>query len=327
MGARWLHSLLGGPIPTERRATCSDCAMTAPDPFPGASPFDPETKCCTFFPNLASFQVGGLLSDDDPSVASGRATVAARIAEGLNTTPFGVGRPAIFTEIYTPGSSFGQAKALRCPYYIEDGGLCGIWRHRESTCATWFCKHERGRIGFDFWRATRLLFQAVEQRLAFVLAEELGVDREALLALERAPFQLCRDEDAGHYAAMWGPWAGREHEYFVETARRAEPLAWTDVRARCGEVLDEPAREFEAALAFLRNDQPLPEFTRVVMHEPISASGTRVRLRTYSEYDPLDLPAKVSAALPLLDDRPVAEVPEIDAELLRRLIDYGVVEG
>lgn len=330
---RWLRDLLGRDIPAEPRATCGDCAMRRPDEFDAAR-FDERTKCCTFFPELASYHVGGLLLDDDPTMARGREKVAERVRAGVNSSPFGVGRPAIFLEIYTPEVSFGQTRALRCPYYIdEDGGLCGVWRHREATCATWFCKHERGHLGIAFWTAVRRLLVLVELRLAFALAEELGIEHDALEALARLPFGIIRSEDEGFYDAMWGRWAGRELEFFVETAKLVAPLSWGDVRARLGDRLDAGVEAVAAALAAL-DETRVPELARVVRLEPLAIRGDRVRLRTYSDYDPLDLPLDVARKIRLFDERPVPAAVDAAAEdgveltpaTVRALFDYGILE-
>jgi hypothetical protein len=321
---RWLRAFLGGPIPAEPRTTCGDCAMLRADPM-GARRFEPRTKCCTFFPQLASFEVGGLLLDEDPAIARGRERMRERIAEGLQASPLGVGRPAIFTQIYTPESSFGHAQALRCPYYVDDeGGGCGIWRHREATCATWFCKHERGQLGLTFWNRIHELLKTVEHGLAWAIAVELGIDRDALVAIEPAPFDLSREEEPDHYRGIWGPWAGREIAYYEECARRVAPLAWTDVRARCGAFLDghvERAREAQRAL----ETRPLPSQLQVAVHERVGSDGTRVRLRTYSNYNPLDVPTAVADAIPRFATASVAEVG-LDDATVRQLLDYGVLE-
>jgi hypothetical protein len=330
---RWLLSLLGGAIPTEPRTTCGACPMVAGDDLPSER-FDPRTKCCTFFPNLASHQVGGLLLDDDPGMAHGKALVAERVREGAGVSPYGLGRPEIFVRLYRMEASFGHARGLRCPYYIDaDGGMCGVWRHRESTCAMWFCKHERGRVGHTFWDAVRALMTLVERRLAVVIGLELGIDRGALIALENTPFELSRAEHPDHYAALWGPWAGREAEYFMECARRVAPLSWDEVRARCGGIIDDEVQAVEAMLRHL-HDTELPPTAQLVRHEQLGADRTRVRLRTFSSFDPLDVPVAVAHALAYFDGGPIAraveraaaEGVELDEPLVRKLLDFEVLE-
>src|SRR5262249_25897066 len=59
-----------------------------------------------------------------------------------------------------------------------------------------------------------------------------------------------------------------------------------------------------AALAAL-DDTRVPELAGVVHVEPLGIRGNRVRLRTYSDYDPLDLPLDVARKIHLFNERPV----------------------
>src|SRR5687767_5199250 len=74
----WIDQLLGSAIPPETVATCHDCAMlprAGEEVVPGEDRFSPRVKCCTFQPSLPNFLVGRILSDEDPAMAAGRATV------------------------------------------------------------------------------------------------------------------------------------------------------------------------------------------------------------------------------------------------------------
>jgi hypothetical protein len=139
--ARWMAELLAGPIPDETAATCDRCAMCVPD---AARSFRPDTKCCTFLPTLHNFLVGRVLADSDPESATGRATVIARMQKKVGVNPLGLGPTRAHNLIYEDGGHavFGKSRALLCPHYLD--GMCGVWKHRESTCATWFCKYVRG---------------------------------------------------------------------------------------------------------------------------------------------------------------------------------------
>src|SRR5262245_26034784 len=95
--ARWMDELLGQPIAPERSATCDSCAMVAPPTEATAGSafyFSPETKCCTYLPQLPNFLVGRVLRDDDPDAATGRATVEKRIDARSGVTPMGLQRTA-----------------------------------------------------------------------------------------------------------------------------------------------------------------------------------------------------------------------------------------
>ena len=97
--AAWLAQILGAPIPAESNATCEACAMVADRPEGGASleqGFNPETKCCTYLPELWNYLVGGVLDDQDVD-ARGRASVEARIDRGLAVGRWASGAHGRFT--------------------------------------------------------------------------------------------------------------------------------------------------------------------------------------------------------------------------------------
>jgi hypothetical protein len=189
--ARWVGEFLGELPPDETLATCSSCAMCPPatDQRMGVRYFKPNTKCCTYMPDLPNYLAGAALIDDDPAMARGRASLTARIAARSGVVPLGVFAPPQARERYqqTAKAGFGRDAALLCPHYIADGGLCGIWRYRNSVCATYFCKHNRGGIGATFWHLLRDLLLDVERDLATWCLAELGFGPEG------AGLQLPRD--------------------------------------------------------------------------------------------------------------------------------------
>ena len=66
----------------------------------------------------------------DPAAAAGRATIEARIAKGVGVTPLGLlERRSTRCSTEASPASFGQAKSMRCPHFLEEeGGRCGVWR-------------------------------------------------------------------------------------------------------------------------------------------------------------------------------------------------------
>ncbi len=174
----WLHDLLSGVLPAEEsKATCDNCVMcqagetTSPGVF-----FDPSVRCCTYQPAIPNYLVGRILRDRDPALAAGRATVERRIEARMAVTPWGLDQSRGFRLLYDNGRAhFGRAPGLRCPHYIDsEAGTCGIWRHRPGVCATWFCKHERGKIGFEFWKQLAHLLREMERELGLWCVLELG---------------------------------------------------------------------------------------------------------------------------------------------------------
>lgn len=353
--ATWLADLLPpGGLPRERRATCDDCAMcTKADgtlPTAGAT-FRPDVKCCVFVPRLASFLVGRILRDDDPSpvAVEGRASVERRLAARVGVGPLGLDRPPGQDLVHRHAAgAFGQALGLRCPHYVDQGGgRCGIWRHREATCTTWFCQFVRGREGFEAWHAVRALLQVVEREVARWCALEAGIDAEVLAALlpggpddaappAGAPWEQLVDGrvDDRSWRWAWGPWAGREREFFLEAARRADGLAWPDVLALGGTELRARAEVVRRAAS--RHVRPATPTRLAAGRFQVVATRADGGLRvvTHSTFDAIDLPAPLLPLLARFDGRRTGEVlaelkqacnAELAPDFLRQLVDWGVL--
>jgi Fe-S-cluster containining protein len=198
-------------------------AHHAGDPPEVIGTYSNDLKCCTYTPRLPNFLVGRILADtsDDAVSVAGRSSVALRVDAGLTATPLALETPRAYGLLYEHGShaGFGVAPSLRCPHFHAATGGCGIWRHRESVCATFFCKHERGALGAQLWTAARIWFRAVEETLAWHALLELGLGDAALAHLvARAEFgdgpldaaSLGAAVDRRELQLRWGVWAGRE---------------------------------------------------------------------------------------------------------------------
>jgi hypothetical protein len=346
--ARWMDALLADPIPPETRATCEDCAMCAPEGAADADTFyfSPSVKCCSYQPKLPNYLVGRALEDRDFAFSAGRATLESRIDAGLGVTPLGVETSAMFKLIYQHGhDGFGRADALRCPHYLDEGGgRCGIWRNRNSVCATWFCKHERGAVGIAFWNRLRDLLVAVEESLATWCVLESDLERESIEALfplqtGRPPTSdLTADQLDGRVPPaiarrLWGKLLGREREFYRECAKRVETLAWRDVERIGGAPVSARARLTREAFA-LTQSQELPERLQTGTLQVISTAHDGVRVSTYSGSDPLDLAPAVFEVLPYFDGRPTVQAVgairrelgvEVEKDLVRKLSDFKIL--
>lgn len=348
--APWIADLLDGPLPHEAAATCEACAMW---PAPGEPPatglfFHADTKCCTYVPQIPNFLVGRILDDGDPALAPGRASVERRIDARLGVTPVGLVRPPVQALLYQHGASagFGRATSLRCPHYRADaGGACGIWRHRNGVCSTWFCKHGRGATGGRFWQALEQLLAIVERDLARWCLLEIGVEAGVLARL--LPRGVDRGVagvslDAGEldgtvpeaaYRALWGSWQGRERELFRRAAALVNDLRWADVARIGGAGVAAFARVVVDAHE-RHGDNGIPARLVVGPFRVVTARRERVAVVTYSPYDPLELPRLLVDVLPYFDGRPTAEALRrirrerrinVQPDLVRRLVDFGVL--
>jgi hypothetical protein len=342
-----MDDLLGGPIPQESKATCDDCAMCAkPGDEVGAEDyfFDSNVKCCSIVPDLSNFLVGGILSTggDDPVALRGRESVERRIGEGVAVTPLGLFKAPVFKLIYENiDRAFGRSLTLRCPHYVEEAGRCGIWRHRGSTCATWFCKHVRGALGKKFWRGSlEPLLNVIEKDLAQWCVLKVGIDGEVLQELfsEAQSDSLTKEHlenrcDPVRQRRIWGQWFGRERHFFVECARLVAPLSWEETLAICSPEVSIYAELTRLAYEKLLSHDVAPAL-KVGSVQLVQVTSSTSRVKSYNEYDPIDVPAEVMELLRYFDGRPteaalnaieVEKGTHLDPDLIRKLCDFELL--
>ena len=349
--ARWFDDLLSGEIPAETSATCHDCALCDTEgehQKPGSTLFNPQSKCCTYMPELPNFLAGMILADDDPTMAAGRATVEARLKAGLAVTPLGLQKPAKLKSLYQQMEvrAFGRAQIFRCPHYIsEQGGLCGVWKYRNSVCSTWFCKYVRGAAGRDFWETALLLLLNIEEDLSRWCAVKLELDETALELLMAPPSEFRQQRtltledlddlvDPDRQRNIWGNWYGREREFYLACADLVAPLGGSDVLEICGSQAKARARLTQKSYQRMTSTQ-VPERLRIG-----SFTVTEANTDYYSLYAPgiglggFRVSSRVMRLLPYFDGRRTSEtvsrVMEKEGlrftdELLMRLVDFRIL--
>lgn len=330
---RWVDALDGAPLPPERRATCGDCAMCHGG---GGDDFRPDTKCCTYVPALPCFNVGLILADDSPEAETGRRTVGERIAQRAGVMPLGIrlteGQRALYA---VERERLGRSAHVRCPHYIADQGRCGVWRHRNAVCSTWFCKHERGAIGFRLWRAVQALLEAAEEALSYwcLMRLDLGAEAIALLCQADRRAELAAAPPPGVYRTAWGRWHGRERDFYLECGRLVAELSWSQVMVIGGAPVQAASGALAVALrAYARPTMP-PGPQLVPLRQVRSRHATST-VTTYSPHDALELPTELLDALRAFDGRPIPEVLATIEEahglaltepLVQSLVDFEVL--
>jgi len=341
----WLADLLPGPLPNEPNATCESCAMLPPvdaPPEERSAYFHPSTKCCTYHPSLPNFLVGRILEDDTAELAEGRTAIEAKIDSRVGVVPFGLPAPSYFDRLYDPDITFGRSPDLRCPYYSERaGGGCGIWRHRNGVCATWYCKHARGSVALGFWRCVDQLLRAAEQALAKHCMLELNLGPEALNAILihiRPKTRLIASDlggvvDEAAYRLNWGCWLGREREFYLECSRLVAAFTWQDVVTVGGVEVKMLARivcEHYATMTKTR----VPSQLSVGVMRIVDHGEERSTVVTYSSFDPISLSNRLLAAITTFDGSSTSgALRRLEKEhgirlsrgALLKLVDFGVL--
>lgn len=276
----------------ETRATCGDCAMIGDEGDRANVRFVASTKCCTFQPQLPNYLVGALLEDASAELEEGRRRMRAHIATRTRITPRWVAPSRRYRAIYRAArfEAFGRSEALRCAYY--DDGDCTIWRYRESYCSTFFCKHDAGEDGRQFWRQLRRYLDEVEKALARHLVKKVAPELEepkTLMTLEELERRPPHPDD---YRRWWGDWEGREEELYRACAQALQDVTRSDleelvsVDAKRRLPLVEQAHDRAGSLE-------APEELRAADDVWVAPIGNTddVRVTGYSEYDPLVMPA------------------------------------
>ncbi len=319
----------------------SGTTPTAPDRY-----FRPDVKCCSYLPTLPNFLVGGVLRDDEPAARAGARSVRERIGRRVGVSPLGLGPLPDYAVLYERAAgAFGRSKALLCPHFEPELNQCGIWRHRNAVCATYFCKLVRGSVAFRFWRSLQRTLELAEVGLAKWCVLELGVESRSLDALIQAgawngtPGSLSSEAldhtvSPREYALGWAPWEGREFEFYARCAELVDRLSWIDVLAVGGQDLRAAWLITQDRYRQLR-DPGVPDRLAAGTVAGAEFLPDGVRLSTYSALDPLDVPHEVVAALRYFDGREIPQVMseiksrlgiELEASLLRKLVDFDLLK-
>ena len=333
--AAWMLELLEGPIPAEKEATCHDCPMCDRTGNRNNSGyiFNSESKCCTYIPDLPNFLVGRILKDDDPALAKGRAAFEAEFHSRLVVSPLGANPSDDYTAVYKRNIEFfGRKPNLRCPYYIEEaGGLCGIWKHRNATCATWFCKFVRGSVGVIFWKYVDHLLTSTEKFLSYWCIHQLDIGGSALEMLFPPP---PTERTSAEAQQAWGNWKGREIEFFQKCADLVDSLSWQEVERIGGAELQTYAELTRRAYQKLISSD-VPEYLNVGSWKSLTVVDDQLyRVWTYSQYDPVDLPKEILDVLHYFNGRSIKDALEIislekgislDSSYVLKLSDFGIL--
>lgn len=313
-------------VPVETKATCATCAMCPTsardkvESVDGVSRlFNPDTKCCTYYPKLPNYLVGALLSDERSELAEGRRRVSERIDRRVSVTPQWVKPPARYNLLYRNSRQFfGRALSMRCPYYEEQQGGCTIWPYRESVCSTFYCKYVAGADGVKFWMTLKRYLTLAEIQLSRYAVLQLlpeyilaGRDKPDLGETPSVEDLDDKPMPAKEYAALWRQWEGREAGFYKACYELVTALTPAQTEALLGldglielKVLDK-SRESVVA----------PELPRVLKLNPEAtvkwlADGS-VALGAYSENDGLALPGVAYSLLVEFTGRePVTAVRE-----------------
>ena len=334
------------PAVLEERATCDKCAMCDHGQIAPVEMdyFEPNAKCCTYYPTLANYLVGAILADQGEELAEGRRRLREKIATRIGVTPENVMASRKYTLIYTAASSsgaFGRSKNLLCPYFdVANGGRCTVWQYRDAVCSTYFCKHADGKPGWEFWNTVKGYLSHVERSLAAATARTVD-PTVTEPAIEQFRLSLEDVEDlpptATEYARYWGKWVGREEEFYVACYEQARKVKVEEFALN---VDDTPngrryAAELEARYDAIKAKTVLPSSLVRASGMKTRHAGENVVVTSYNAYDALSIERELYEVLGKLDGKQTLaenlarldkeENVQLAPELLHYLYTHGVV--
>lgn len=157
----------------ETKATCDNCLRSRDQRFEYL--YKPELKCCTFFPFLPNYAVGGIIHKK----LNGASIVKNKIIKNEFNLPIGLYPTLKYQyDFQTKGvQDFGNKKNLLCPYYDTENSNCSIWEFRGTVCTTFFCRSDYGKKGIQFW-------DNLNEYLSYV---EIALAEECLVMMDFSP--------------------------------------------------------------------------------------------------------------------------------------------
>lgn len=201
-------------IPAEKQATCNACPMIA------SAGYRPDYRCCTYIPRVPNY----LLGRAKRQVVAAARDAGYLLPEGLLPSPR---HWAGFLADCGEGL-YGKSERTLCPFLQRQTGLCGIYEFRNAVCSTYFCKHDHGGAGEQFWELLQTTMVQTEIALGQWALRQAGYDVEAMIArIDAWAPKIARASDAktstwsqAARRAIWGKeWFGRELELYAACAK------------------------------------------------------------------------------------------------------------
>lgn len=203
----------------ETKATCHNCVRSRDGRFQYL--YDKNLKCCTFFPFLPNYAVGGVLVEN----LKGASIIREQIARRQMSLPLGLfPTPEYQYEFKNKSATdFGTRKDLLCPYYDRTNNNCQIWNFRGVVCTTYFCTSSYGLAGKRYWTDLYDYLSFVEMALAEdnlvnldfspreVSAQLVYLNMQTWTEAEKTQ----RTIDKNHYKKIWNGYTS-EIEFYIK---------------------------------------------------------------------------------------------------------------
>jgi Fe-S-cluster containining protein len=202
-------------VDPEKASSCFNCPQVK------AYGFNPSTRCCSYIPRIPNFLLGMALMDAETrDVAHGFVGSGYTIPEGSQISPVQMEQSLGFLSGQLPHGT------VVCPLLDRESKKCRIYAFRNGVCSTFFCHHDQGATGAEFWESLTDLVTQVETALAQWALEQAGFDLNAYFerfeSLQHS-MDSCTDPATGTWSdsarrTLFAAWHGREEELFMRCA-------------------------------------------------------------------------------------------------------------
>ncbi|MDQ3235274.1 MAG: YkgJ family cysteine cluster protein [Pseudobdellovibrionaceae bacterium] len=203
-------------VDAESQSSCFNCPQVK------AFGFHPAIRCCSYIPRIPNFLLGlALMDPGTQTIARHFIGSGYTIPEGSQVSPAQMKQSLAFLNNELPMGS------VVCPLLDHASKKCQIYAFRSGVCSTFFCRHDQGPVGAEFWESLTDLVTQVETALAQWSLEQSGFDLEAYFKrFESLQTELdaCVEPASGTWSEfarrqLFAEWFGREEELFLSCAQ------------------------------------------------------------------------------------------------------------
>ena len=200
--------------PAERLATCLDCPKVVTEDFRA------DYRCCTYHPRVTNYALGMALRDKTAApLVKDMIKTGRIIPEGTCHTP----QEWIDYLDDNKQEVFGKSEKVLCNFLNTENGFCMIYAFRNSVCSTFFCQHDHGGRGDQYWEKTQILVGQLEAALSQWALEQLGFDFKAYIKRynKLAKNLKAVEKKGGGWSdaarkTLFAEWYGKEEELFLK---------------------------------------------------------------------------------------------------------------
>lgn len=244
--AQWMR------FPEESLATCHNC------PKVKLEGYQPEIKCCTYYPMIPNFQIGLGLKDPQS-----RKFMENVISRRLVTPEGSVSSPSLWLHSVNEGleNGFGLTSEIVCPFLDREQKLCGVYPYRNSVCNTFFCKHTSEKNGPDLWEKLQELIGQIEVALSQWVLNSIGFDVQGYMNILDSHSTHIDDISTDKrwneeiYHQFFDTWKDREEELFIACADQITKHKEELFEIACKQKIIQPLKYENAKVTLLNLDQ------------------------------------------------------------------------